>query len=107
MSEPSPVRVRVLVVDDETNIGRMITLILEGEGFTVAVSPSAEDALSKLVRGRTTFIIAHRFSTLKIAERILLFENGQITASGSSEELLVNSERYRSLFELQAGLVRE
>jgi subfamily B ATP-binding cassette protein MsbA len=61
-----------------------------------------QQALSKLIRGRTTIIVAHRFSTLKIAERILLFEKGRITAAGSSDELIVSSERYRSLYELQA-----
>jgi subfamily B ATP-binding cassette protein MsbA len=61
-------------------------------------------ALSRLVEGRTTLIIAHRFSTLKIAQQLLVFERGEITARGSSGELLAKSERYRALYELQPDL---
>ncbi len=63
-----------------------------------------QKGLSKLVRGRTTIIIAHRFSTLKIAEQILVFENGRITAGGSSEELMASSDCFRLLYETQAEL---
>lgn len=62
-----------------------------------------QKALSKLVSGRTTIIIAHRFSTLKIAEQILVFENGRITSAGSSEELMVSSDRFRLLYEAQSN----
>jgi len=63
-----------------------------------------QQALRQLIRGRTTLIIAHRFSTLKIAETVLFFERGRITAAGNSAELIASSERYRTLFELQAGI---
>jgi subfamily B ATP-binding cassette protein MsbA len=65
-----------------------------------------QHALAELVRGRTTIIIAHRFSTLKIARTVLFFEDGRITGAGSSEELIATSDRYRTLFELQAGMGR-
>jgi subfamily B ATP-binding cassette protein MsbA len=46
-----------------------------------------QQALSELVKGRTTLIIAHRFSTIRIADRILVFKNGRIVSDGSHEEL--------------------
>ncbi|MES2996739.1 MAG: ABC transporter ATP-binding protein [Verrucomicrobiota bacterium] len=46
-----------------------------------------QQALADLVKGRTTFIIAHRFSTITIAGRILVFENGRVTGDGSHAEL--------------------
>ena len=58
-------------------------------------------ALAKLAEGRTTIIIAHRFSTLKIAHRILVFEEGRIVATGSHDELYAGSPRYRTLYEHQ------
>ena len=58
-------------------------------------------ALTKLVEGRTTLIIAHRFSTLKVANRIFVFEAGRIVATGVHAELFDSNERYRSLYEHQ------
>jgi subfamily B ATP-binding cassette protein MsbA len=58
-------------------------------------------ALAKLTEGRTTLIIAHRFSTLKIAHRVMVFEEGRIVATGSHDELFANSTRYRTLYEHQ------
>jgi subfamily B ATP-binding cassette protein MsbA len=60
-----------------------------------------QQALTKLVQGRTTLIIAHRFSTLKIADRILFFEGGRLIAQGSHEELFRSLAPYRSLYEKQ------
>ena len=62
-----------------------------------------QEALEELVKGRTTFIIAHRFSTIKIAERILVFEAGRIIADGSHEELHASSPLYRGLYDRQSG----
>jgi len=58
-------------------------------------------ALAKLTEGRTTLIIAHRFSTLKIAHRVLVFEEGRIIATGTHDELFANSTRYRTLYQHQ------
>ena len=63
-----------------------------------------QEALASLIQGRTTLIIAHRFSTLKIAQRILLFDDGKIVAAGSKEELFANNTRYRTLYDLQRDL---
>ena len=52
---------------------------------------------------RMAVLISHRFSSVRMADRILVMADGQIEASGSHEELLVSSSRYAELFELQAA----
>jgi ATP-binding cassette, subfamily B, bacterial len=47
--------------------------------------------------GRTTFVIAHRLSTIALAERIVVLEDGRVTADGCHEELLEISELYREI----------
>jgi ATP-binding cassette subfamily B protein/subfamily B ATP-binding cassette protein MsbA len=54
-------------------------------------------AVDRLRKGRTTFVIAHRLSTVRAADRILLLDRGQITAEGTHETLLQTSELYRQL----------
>jgi ATP-binding cassette, subfamily B, bacterial MsbA len=56
-----------------------------------------QQALTDLVRGRTTFIIAHRFSTITIADRILVFQDGRITADGSHDQLRQSDPTYQSM----------
>lgn len=56
-----------------------------------------QQALTALVKGRTTFIIAHRFSTITIADRVIVFENGCIAADGSHDELRETSPIYQSM----------
>jgi ATP-binding cassette, subfamily B, bacterial MsbA len=56
-----------------------------------------QHALAELVKGRTTFIIAHRFSTITIADRILVFEGGRIVADGSHEQLRAGNAIYQSM----------
>jgi subfamily B ATP-binding cassette protein MsbA len=62
---------------------------------------AVQGALEELVRGRTTLIIAHRFSSIKIAHRILVFDGGEISAEGSHEQLLESSSLYKSLHQKQ------
>ena len=52
---------------------------------------------------KTTIIISHRFSTVRNAHRIIVFERGHITENGSHEELIALNGRYKELFELQAA----
>lgn len=54
-------------------------------------------ALAELVKGRTTFIIAHRFSTITIADRILVFQAGRIVADGNHEQLRATNPIYQSM----------
>lgn len=59
-------------------------------------------AMEELSRGRTVLIIAHRFSTIQHADRILLFEEGLITATGTHQELYESNATYRGLWDKQA-----
>ncbi|RFP64162.1 ABC transporter ATP-binding protein [Hymenobacter lapidiphilus] len=56
-----------------------------------------------LTLGKTAVLISHRFSTVRMADRILVIENGQFQEIGSHEELLANGGRYAELFKLQAA----
>ena len=58
-------------------------------------------ALTTLMRGRTTFVIAHRVSTLRMADQILVLEHGRIAARGSHETLMRESELYREIYHYQ------
>jgi subfamily B ATP-binding cassette protein MsbA len=60
-----------------------------------------QEALRKLMRGRTTLIIAHRFSTIRDAGMILVFDQGRIIGSGSHEEVYANNPLYRRLYDQQ------
>ena len=58
-------------------------------------------ALSKLMKGRTTLIIAHRLATVMHADKIVLVDNGQMIGEGSHEQLISQSPLYRRLSALQ------
>ena len=62
-------------------------------------------ALENLSKGRTVLIIAHRFSTIQHANRILVFDNGAIVAQGTHEQLYPENTLYRSLFDKQVKTV--
>ncbi|MGL6065537.1 MAG: ABC transporter ATP-binding protein [Cetobacterium sp.] len=64
-----------------------------------------QDALDKLMSGRTTFVIAHRLSTILNADKIVVMENGEIKEVGNHEELLKNNGIYRKLYEIQFGKI--
>jgi ATP-binding cassette subfamily B protein len=53
--------------------------------------------------GKTAILISHRFSTVRMADRILVLENGQVVEAGSHEQLVASGGRYAELFELQAS----
>ena len=61
-----------------------------------------QDELTELVKGRTTFIIAHRFSSIRVANRILVFEKGRIVGDGSHEELYESCALYKELYDKQS-----
>jgi ABC-type multidrug transport system fused ATPase/permease subunit len=60
-----------------------------------------QDALDRLMAGRTTLVIAHRFSTIVRADRIVVLEGGTLTASGTHAELLTSSAGYARLVRQQ------
>jgi ATP-binding cassette subfamily B protein len=60
-----------------------------------------QQALDTLMKGRTTFIIAHRLATVRHVDRIAVFDQGQLVDVGSHDELIASSELYRRLSELQ------
>ena len=57
---------------------------------------------SELIAGKSAVLISHRFSTVRMADRILFLENGQLLELGSHEELLAKGGKYAELFQLQA-----
>ena len=62
-----------------------------------------QDALQKLVVGKTVLIIAHRFSTIRNASHILVFDRGEIVARGGHAHLYVSNDLYRSLYDRQSA----
>ncbi|ERN51270.1 ABC transporter ATP-binding protein [Alkalihalophilus marmarensis] len=79
----------ILIFDEATS-----ALDLESEHYI-------QEALEKLARNRTTFIVAHRLSTITHADRIVLIENGEIVESGTHEELMKKAGHYQKLFDVQ------
>jgi ATP-binding cassette subfamily B protein len=84
---------RVLILDDATS----------------AVDPTKEheirDALTSVMRGRTTIVIAHRPATIALADRVVLVDSGRVAAEGTHASLLATDHRYRQV--LAAAAARE
>jgi ATP-binding cassette subfamily B protein len=80
---------RILVLDDSTSSVDTETEYL------------IQQALTELMRGRTTFVIAQRLRTVKAADQILVMRNGQIVEKGRHEELLEHGGFYREIYDLE------
>ena len=61
-----------------------------------------QQELDRLVEGRTALIVAHRFSSIRVATRILVFESGRIVGDGSHAELYASCPLYRELYDRQS-----
>jgi ATP-binding cassette, subfamily B, putative efflux pump len=79
----------LLIFDEATS-----ALDLESEHYI-------QEAMERLAKNRTTFIVAHRLSTITHADRIFLIENGKIVESGTHEELMAKQGSYYHLFTIQ------
>jgi ATP-binding cassette, subfamily B, bacterial MsbA len=79
----------ILILDEATSA-------LDSESESLVQS-----ALQNLISGRTVFVIAHRLSTVRRADRIVVLENGTISDIGAHEELMQKLGTYRRLYELQ------
>jgi ATP-binding cassette, subfamily B, bacterial len=85
----------ILVLDEATS-----SLDAESEALV-------QEALDRLMKGRTTFVIAHRLATVVHADTIIVLKNGRITESGTHDELMQHRGYYASLVQRQTrGLIR-
>ena len=65
------------------------------------------DAIANLARGRTTFIIAHRLSTIRLADTIIVLDEGRLIEQGTHAELILKDTAYRRLYRTQRGKEHE
>ncbi len=80
---------RILILDDSTS------------SVDLATEYRIQQALKELMKGRTSFVIAQRISTVLNADQILVLDKGQLVASGTHEELLESSEIYAEIYTSQ------
>ena len=86
---------RILILDDSTSSVDMETEM------------QIREALDKLMKNRTTFIIAHRIQSIMAADLILVFDKGQIAQCGTHENLLAEPGMYRDIYNIQTRIDSE
>ncbi|HHY91569.1 MAG TPA: ATP-binding cassette domain-containing protein, partial [Clostridiales bacterium] len=79
----------ILILDEATS------------SMDAATERSIQHALEYLLEGRTSILIAHRFATIKKADKIVVLDEGKIVGYGSHEVLLKTCDRYKRLFDKQ------
>lgn len=76
--------------------------ILALDEFTSGIDPESEilitDAIEKSLEGRTCFVIAHRFNTIRNADRIIVLDDGDIVEAGNHDQLMANDGLYRRIY---------
>ncbi len=85
---------RILILDEATS------------SVDTETEAKIQEALERLVENRTTFAIAHRLSTLKRADRLLILDDGRLVEEGTHEELMVKDGAYARMCRLQAEVSR-
>jgi ABC-type multidrug transport system fused ATPase/permease subunit len=80
---------RILIMDEATSSIDAYTELL------------IQNAMDKILQGRTTIVIAHRLSTIRNADKIIVIENGRIAEAGKHNELLKKGGLYKKLYEMQ------
>ena len=83
---------RILIFDEATS-----ALDYESERII-------QQNMSQIAQGRTIFIIAHRLSMVRRADRIVTIDRGRLVEDGNHEELITTGGRYASLYRAQAGI---
>ena len=86
---------RILILDDATS------------AVDADTEKSIREALQRLMRGRTTFVIAHRIASIAQADKILVMEAGRIVQAGTHAELAAREGLYRDVFRLQMNIERK
>lgn len=83
---------RILILDEPTS------------ALDAKSERSVQEGIKKLISGRTTIIIAHRFSTVKNVDKIVVLDKGRIVEVGNHQELMNKKGKYYELYSLQRGL---
>jgi ATP-binding cassette subfamily B protein len=86
---------KIIILDDSTS------------AVDVATESRIQGAMSTLLKGTTTFVVAQRISTVLMADIIILLDQGEIVDKGNHRELMGRSPLYREIFESQLGGIRK